>query len=49
MGNAYCGAVGKNSEKPRLLPVLKKPPPGPPKPLPGQLKTDNNEQNKNKN
>ena len=30
--------TGKSSGKPLLLPVLKKPPPGPPKPLPGPRK-----------
>ena len=29
--------TGKSSGKPLLIPVLKKPPPGPPKPPPGQL------------
>ena len=30
--------TGRSSGKPLLLPVLKKPPPGPPKPLPGPPK-----------
>ena len=34
--------TGKSSGKPLLLPVLKKPPPGPPKPPPGPLKTYKN-------
>ena len=31
--------TGKSSGKPLLLPALKKPPPGPPKPLPGPKTT----------